>query len=154
MISFADGPQLHNLVEAKDYRIICILEVYSQNKNEDDFLENLGLLSQVIREQEAHENLDVEASDGIDRISYSDGGPIENREEPEEPLEDSLTTEIIKAQRGGTITKEVADFCVEVWKADDKKGKKVKAVYKVFKSSNDYEDFTNSLTSLYNKLKR
>ena len=45
MISFADGPQLHNLVEAKDYRIICILEVYSQNKNEDDFLENLGLLS-------------------------------------------------------------------------------------------------------------
>ena len=79
MISFADGPQLHNLVEAKDYRIICILEVYSQNKNEDDFLENLGLLSQVIREQEAHDNgIDLEASDGYDRISISDGGLVEN----------------------------------------------------------------------------
>jgi len=51
MITLQDGPQLHNLVDARDYRIICILEVYSQNKNEDDFLENLGLLTQVIKEQ-------------------------------------------------------------------------------------------------------
>lgn len=51
MITLTDGPQLHNLVDARDYRIICILEVYSQNKNEDDFLENLGLLTQVIKEQ-------------------------------------------------------------------------------------------------------
>jgi len=29
MITLQDGPQLHNLVDARDYRIICILEVYS-----------------------------------------------------------------------------------------------------------------------------
>jgi len=86
MISFSDGPQLHNLVEAKDYRIICILEVYSQNKSEDDFLENLGLLSQVIREQEAMDNIDVEASDGIERNEFSDGEPVvEVQAEPEVP---------------------------------------------------------------------
>ena len=78
MISFADGPQLHNLVEAKDYRIICILEVYSQNKNEDDFLENLGLLSQVIREQEENAGLDMEASVGNERMSTGDDGPVES----------------------------------------------------------------------------
>ena len=39
------------MVDAKDYRIICILEVYSQNKNEDDFLESLELLMQVMKEE-------------------------------------------------------------------------------------------------------
>ena len=61
--------------------------------------------------------------------------------------------EIMNAQRGGAITDEVANFCTEAWKSQDKASKKVKMVYKVFKSSNDYEDFTNSLTSLFNKLK-
>jgi len=66
-------------VEAKDYRIICILEVYSQNKNEDDFLENLGLLSQVIREQEENAGLDMEASVGNEReASTGDDGPVES----------------------------------------------------------------------------
>ena len=60
MITLQDGPQLHNLVDARDYRIICILEVYSQNKNEDDFLENLGLLTQVIKEQKEQEERECE----------------------------------------------------------------------------------------------
>ena len=55
MIALCDGPKLHALVDSRDYRIICILEVYSQNKNEDDFLENLGLLTQVIKEAEEME---------------------------------------------------------------------------------------------------
>ena len=29
MIDLVDGPQLHNLVDARDYRIICIMEVFS-----------------------------------------------------------------------------------------------------------------------------
>lgn len=66
MITLQDGPQLHNLVDARDYRIICILEVYSQNKNEDDFLENLGLLTQVIKEQKEQEEKDL-----MERISFS-----------------------------------------------------------------------------------
>ena len=51
MIQVSDGPEFHTMVNNRDYRILCIMEVYSQNKNEDDFLENLGLLSQVIRQE-------------------------------------------------------------------------------------------------------
>jgi hypothetical protein len=63
--------------------------------------------------------------------------------------------EISNAQRGDAITKEVADFCIEAYKSDDqKKVKKVKMVYKVFKSSNDYEDFTNSLIGLHKRMNK
>ena len=41
MIKYYEAPQFHDLVENWDYRMICILEVYTQNRNEDDFLENL-----------------------------------------------------------------------------------------------------------------
>ena len=58
-------------MEAKDYRIICILEVYSQNKNEDDFLENLGLLSQVIREQEENEPKPINISPYVNQNAIS-----------------------------------------------------------------------------------
>lgn len=40
----------------------------------------------------------MEASDGNDRIEFSDGDPIETRVvEPEPPQEDSLTMEITNA---------------------------------------------------------
>lgn len=54
MINYADAPAFHNLVENRDYRMICIFEVYSQNRNEDDFLENLGILSSLIKNQETN----------------------------------------------------------------------------------------------------
>ena len=69
MITLQDGPQLHNLVDARDYRIICILEVYSQNKNEDDFLENLGLLTQVIKEQKEQEEREVASYSGDENFN-------------------------------------------------------------------------------------
>ena len=50
MISYADAPAFHNLVEQRDYRILCIFEVFSQNRFEDDFLENLALIAQIIKE--------------------------------------------------------------------------------------------------------
>jgi hypothetical protein len=50
MISYADAPAFHNLVDSKDYRMICIFEVFSQNRQEDDFLENLALIAQIIKE--------------------------------------------------------------------------------------------------------
>lgn len=52
MISYSDAPQLHDMVDNRNYRMICIFEVLTQNRIESDFLENLGLLSQVAREQE------------------------------------------------------------------------------------------------------
>jgi hypothetical protein len=56
MIKYSDSPQFHNLVENWDYRMICILEVYTQNRNEDDFLENLGILGELLREQNNSDN--------------------------------------------------------------------------------------------------
>lgn len=56
MISYSDAPQLHDMVDNRNYRMICIFEVLTQNRLESDFLENLGLLSQVAREQEQVSN--------------------------------------------------------------------------------------------------
>ena len=63
--------------------------------------------------------------------------------------------EVQNAQRGDAITQEVAAFCIDTYKSDDqKKVKKVKMVYKVFKTSNDYEDFTNSLIGLHKRMNK
>lgn len=61
MIKYSDSPQFHDLVENWDYRMICILEVYTQNRNEDDFLENLGILGELLREQEDVENNEIDS---------------------------------------------------------------------------------------------
>ena len=52
MISFVDAPAFHNLVDKRDYRIVCVFEVFSQNRSEDDFLENLALIAQITKDQE------------------------------------------------------------------------------------------------------
>jgi hypothetical protein len=67
MIKMADGPQFHDLVENWDYRMICILEVYTQNRNEDDFLENLGILGELIKEAEGEPNETNEFDSDINR---------------------------------------------------------------------------------------
>ena len=45
MIKYCAVPYFHNLVTSRDYKMICIFEVFAQNKCEDDFLENLGFYS-------------------------------------------------------------------------------------------------------------
>lgn len=50
MISFTDVPAFHNMVDKRDYRIVCLFEVFCLNRNEDDFLENLALLAQITKE--------------------------------------------------------------------------------------------------------
>jgi hypothetical protein len=38
--------------------MICIFEVFAQNRNEDDFLENLGILDEIrIRQEDDNEQL-------------------------------------------------------------------------------------------------
>jgi len=58
MISYADAPAFHNLVDGKDYRMICVFEVFSLNRQEDDFLENLALIAQIIKEQEPQNSME------------------------------------------------------------------------------------------------
>jgi len=45
MIKYNAVPFFHQLVTNRDYKMICIFEVFAQNRNEDDFLENLGIYS-------------------------------------------------------------------------------------------------------------
>lgn len=45
MIKYSAVPFFHQLVTNRDYKMICIFEVFAQNRNEDDFLENLGIYS-------------------------------------------------------------------------------------------------------------
>ena len=52
MIYYADAPAFHNLVEKRDYRIICICEAFCENRSEDEFIENLALLGQIIKEND------------------------------------------------------------------------------------------------------
>ena len=52
MISYSDAPLLHDMVDNRNFRLISIFEVLTQNRNENDFHENLGLLVQVTREGE------------------------------------------------------------------------------------------------------
>ncbi len=48
MIQYADAPFFHEMVDKSDYKMISIFEVFAINRNEDDFLENLGLFNQLI----------------------------------------------------------------------------------------------------------
>ncbi len=56
MISYADAPAFHDLVDRRDYRIICCFEVFCLNRSEDEFLENLGILAQIVKEQDFGNN--------------------------------------------------------------------------------------------------
>ena len=40
---------------------MCILEVYTQNRNEDDFLENLGIIGELLREKDDNDIYDNES---------------------------------------------------------------------------------------------
>jgi hypothetical protein len=82
MISYADAPAFHNLVEQRDYRILCIFEVFSQNRFEDDFLENLALLAQIVKE---HEPFD----DACEEQDLGDEPEIEEIALPAEEFEEA-----------------------------------------------------------------
>ena len=113
--------------------------MYSQNKNEDDFLENLGLLTQVIKEQKEQDEKDAEG------ISYS-GDEDLNQEEIEEPavVEDSFTMTVNEAISQGYIEQPAA-----AWSVEQKENRKVSMTYKAYKRIKDLKDFGNSLERAY-----
>jgi hypothetical protein len=45
LIKYSDAPIFHDMVDTKDYKLMSIFEVFAINRDEDDFLENLGLLA-------------------------------------------------------------------------------------------------------------
>lgn len=50
MIQYSDAPFFHDMVDQRDYKMISIFEVFAINRNEEDFLENLGLFAQLVLE--------------------------------------------------------------------------------------------------------
>ena len=141
MITLQDGPQLHNLVDARDYRIICILEVYSQNKNEDDFLENLGLLTQVIKEQKEQEEKEVASYSGDDDFNDDEVGPNEDQIQ-----NDSFTLTIEEATSKNLLDLAAANWCIEQKKTENRR---VTLSFNAYKGTKDLPDFAHTLGRLY-----
>ena len=161
MITLQDGPQLHKLVDQRDYRIICILEVYSQNKNEDDFLENVGLLTQVIKEQKEQEKEDGEdgdedgdveqvySNDDERREGMSDVGINEGPASPqEEEMKDSFEMTIDQAINLNYLERDAGEWSIGQQKEGNRR---VKMTYNVYKQGEDLKDFGNSLDRLFKK---
>ena len=131
MISYVDAPQFHILVDNRDYRMICIFETYSQNRFEDDFLENLGLIAQITKD--------------IDNSPEEEGEEVTEQQ----PLpDDSFSREIVIAQRDGKLEETVANFCIDKRQSGDRK---INMIYKSFKTTGDHDDFLHSIKRFYNK---
>lgn len=78
MISYADAPAFHDLVDRRDYRIICCFEVFCLNRIEDEFLENLGILAQIVKEQDYGHNLVPISSNTQSPVSCEEEPPTSN----------------------------------------------------------------------------
>ena len=68
-IQYCDAPFFHDMVDQKDYKMISIFEVFAINRDEDDFLENLGLFSECQNEpteDSGSMNTIISKDDGID----------------------------------------------------------------------------------------
>lgn len=52
MIHYSTVPYFHQLVQNRDYKMICIFEVFAQNRDEDDFLNNLEILDDMRNEDQ------------------------------------------------------------------------------------------------------
>jgi len=76
MIHFQAIPFFHQLVNDRDYKMICIFEVFAQNRNEDDFLENLGILNDMRLHGEEQQNQEQEGNGDMDavQVGSSDSG--------------------------------------------------------------------------------
>ena len=61
MIQYSAVPFFHLLVQNRDYKMICIFVVFALNRNEDDFLENLGILNEI-RLQNSESQLSLKES--------------------------------------------------------------------------------------------
>jgi hypothetical protein len=63
MIQYSAVPFFHCLVQNRDYKMICIFEVFALNRNEDDFLENLGILNEIRLQNEDSQINTIDDSD-------------------------------------------------------------------------------------------
>ena len=96
------------MVDARDYRIICILEVYSQNKLEDDFLENLAVLTNVIKNQIEEEEKEINDNSMEENFAV---GEVNNEED--QIQNDSFTLNVQDAVTKGFMNADSANWSIE-----------------------------------------
>ena len=119
--------------------MICIFEVFSQNRQEDDFLENLALIAQIIKEQEQQNN-------SVEEVTGQIYDPPIEIAKPETVHPFLLEVETLGAER-------LIDEQMERWLRErhDEKNKMLNSVFKTFRQTGDRPDFVNSLNRLYRK---
>lgn len=141
-------PLFHTLVKNRDYKMVCIFEVFAQNRNVDDFLENLGIYQQ----QRAPENQEEEQGMDPQVLSQEEQLPQlpdanENVEPPEEQEDPDLA--ILKQVRARLSDEVYAYHCQKLQEGE----RKTLMLLKCFKSTNDEDDFVHSMKRLFNKRK-
>ena len=60
-IRYYDASFFHDMVSKRNYKMISIFEVFSVNRNEEDFLENLYILKEIYNEELQEAELGQEA---------------------------------------------------------------------------------------------
>ena len=90
-IPIADGAKFHQMINDCDQRIISSFEVFALNRNEEDFLENLGIVYDIIKaplDLESPENKSV-SMNGFSPQNLKDSDQQEKKLIELEPMEGS-----------------------------------------------------------------
>ena len=91
-IRYSAIPFFHQLVHIRDYKMSCIFEVFAQNRNDEDFLENLKILDDIrTRQEEMHMQLVGEEHMNEHHVVEEDDHDLERAEEIEEVVEASIS---------------------------------------------------------------
>lgn len=105
---YYDAPLFHNLVNSREYRVSSAFEVFSGNRLEDDFLENLGLIAQIV-EREQHEETREQATGPPTAVEETTTAV---KESSQNSLDDSFTKTLKAAKKDGLMSSEVVDFAI------------------------------------------
>lgn len=135
-IQYSDAPFFHDMVDQRDYKIISIFEVFAINRNEEDFLENLGLFTNMIATQEDQEE-DKEDGNSED----SEGLSL---------LEAEFPLLKVVNQFKSQLTPEEYEWCVQAVKNN---GKIIKSSIEAFTVTNDDKDLIHTMKKIYNMKK-
>ena len=98
MIQYSAVPFFHHLVINRDYKMICIFEVFALNRNEDDFLENLGILNEIRLQNEDSQINTIDDSDieGDDRQHLIQNVPAPSNILSVQPQKDADAAKVLE----------------------------------------------------------
>ena len=151
MIKYSAVPFFHQLVTSRDYKMICIFEVFAQNRNEDDFLENLGFYSnQRHNLEDLNQNPEQQqaSSSHLDIMFPEVNDSPQSIPEPEEPVDpnQALLVEHKEKFEAGEF-----DFFKEKVSSGDKR---TIMMINCYRKNNDLDDMMNSMHRYYKKQKK